>query len=305
MGWPLAKLEDMAESARYRVYPLKTGGRLIQEPPAALQALHRQIHGYLCRIETPDYLHSAIKGRSYITNASAHIGAPCMIKIDVKKFFPSVPQHKVMHFFRDCLECAPDVAGLLANLICFKDRLATGSSASPIVSYYAYKAMFDAIGQLAAENGLKMTCYVDDITLTGMAASRRLLHEVRKVIMRHGLRAHKACFCPRGQARIVTGAMVGQMSLALPYARWKAIKAEIRLARSAIADEDRVSILNRLVSRLYEAAQIDARCRRMAVYHHSELRKLKANLELKGSLVASVSAVSTANTEAQPSLPLT
>jgi hypothetical protein len=292
----------LAASARYRVYPLKAGGRLIQEPPAALQALHRQIHGYLCRVETPDYLHSAIKGRSYITNANAHIGAPCMIKIDVKKFFPSVPQHKVMHFFRDCLQCAPDVAGLLANLVCFKGRLATGSAASPIVSYYAYKTMFDAIEILAVENGLNMTCYVDDITLTGVGASPRLLHEVRKIILRHGLRAHKACFCPRGQARIVTGAMVGQLSLALPYARWRTIKAETRLARSTVPDEEKIRVLNRLVSRLYEAAQIDARCRRMAVYHHSGLRKLKANLELRGAFTASVA--TDPDPAVEPRLPL-
>lgn len=304
IGWPLPKLEKIAESAPYRVYPLKVGGRLIQEPPAALQALHRQIHDYLCRIETPDYLHSAIKGRSYITNATAHIGSPCMIKIDVKKFFPSVPQHKVMHFFRDCLQCAPDVAGLLANLICFNGRLATGSSASPIVSYYAYKAMFDEIEQVATENNLNMTCYVDDITLTGLAASRRLLHEVRKIIMRHGLRAHKACFCPQGQPRLVTGAMVGQMSLALPYARWRAIKAEMRLARSAVADEDKVKVLNRLVSRLYEAAQIDPRCRRMADFHHSSLRKLKADLALKTSITESVQAHAAAALADQPDLPL-
>lgn len=304
LGWPLPKLQGLADSARYRVYPLKPSGRIIQEPPAVLQSLHRQIHSYLCRIKTPDYLHSAIKGRSYITNARAHIGGPCMIKIDVKKFFPSVPQHKVMHFFRDCLECAPDVSGLLANLICFNAKLATGSSASPIVSYYAYKAMFDQIEELASANGLRMTCYVDDITLTGPAASRRLLHEVRKVILRHGLRAHKACFCPPGQPRLVTGAMVGQMSLSLPYARWKAIKAEMKIVRNEAQPELKSPILNRLVSRLYEAAQIDPRCRRMAEYHHVELRKVKASLALKASQAAFATSSGDA-IEVQQDLPLT
>lgn len=305
IGWELPKLEALADAAKYRVYPLKAGGRIIQEPPAALQALHRQIHDYLCRIETPDYLHSAIKGRSYITNARAHIGSPCMIKIDVKKFFPSVPQHKVMHFFRDCLECAPDVAGLLANLICFKGFLATGSSASPIISYYAYKSMFDQIEAAALANGLRMTCYVDDITLTGVGANRRLLHEVRRIILRHGLRAHKACFCPAGQPRIVTGAMVGQLSLGLPHARWKAIKAEVRLAEAEASVEGKVKILNRLVSRLYEAAQIEPRCRRMAQFHHAELRKLKAHLTTVTSFVASTKEQPSPRIEAaQTDLPL-
>jgi hypothetical protein len=171
IGWNLAKLDQIAAYGAYRVYPHKQTGRMIQEPGAALQSLHRQLHRYLARIEVPAYLHSAVKGRSYLSNARAHVGVGSLIKIDIAKFYQSVPQHKVMHFFRDSLNCAADVAGLLANLICFDGKLATGSSVSPIISYYAFKPLFDGLNALAERHELVMTCYVDDVTISGTGAS--------------------------------------------------------------------------------------------------------------------------------------
>jgi hypothetical protein len=275
IGWDLAKLEELASSASYRLFTLKGTTREVQEPPAALQALHRQLHKYLGRVETPNYLHSAIKGRSYITNASTHVGAERMIKIDVKRFFPSVPQHKVMHFFRDTMKCAPDVAGLLANLICWNGKLATGSSVSPIISYYAFKALFDEIELIASRNGLMMSCYVDDLTLSGPAASRKILHEVRTAILRAGLGAHKAKYFEGAQPKLVTGVMVGLSGLHLPFSRWQAIRADEKQAAGSADIGEKIKVLNRLVSRLYEAAQLDQRCRHLAERHHETLRALK------------------------------
>lgn len=274
LGWSLEKLEELAAGNRYKLFKLETG-RDVQEPCGPLQALHRQIHKYLSRVETPEYLHSAIKGRSYITNANAHVGCERMIKIDVKKFFPSVPQHRVMHFFRDVLQCAPDVAGLLANLICYNGKLATGSSASPIIAYYTYKEMFDAIERVALENGLTLTCYVDDLTLSGARASRKILHDVRCTIMRAGLTTHKAKFFEGKNPKLVTGVMVGLSGLHLPFSRRGKIMADEKLVRETADPSQRLIILRRLVSRLYEAAQLQRDCRMKAELYHQELRDLK------------------------------
>jgi RNA-directed DNA polymerase len=74
LGWELNKLDVLAADGGYRVFKLKDSGRVVQEPGKALQSLHRQIHRYLSRIEVPAYLHSAVKGRSYISNATSHVG---------------------------------------------------------------------------------------------------------------------------------------------------------------------------------------------------------------------------------------
>lgn len=275
LGWELDKLDALAADGDYRVFNHKKTGRTIQEPGKALQSLHRQLHRYLVRIEAPDYLHSAMKGRSYLSNAKAHIGAGSLMKIDIAKFYQSVPQHKVMHFFRDTLSCAPDVAGLLANLICYDGKLATGSSVSPIISYYAFKNLFDGLADLAMKHGLTMTCYVDDITMSGANASRAVLHEARTMIFRAGLRAHKDRQFAAESPKIVTGVVVGERGISLPFSRWQKIQAATRELAACKETEEQLRLYPRLVSRLYEAAQIDPRCRVRAEYHHQQWRLLK------------------------------
>ncbi len=44
--------------------------------------------------------------------------------------------------------------------------------------------MFSEIELLAKTCSLKMTCYVDDLTLSGPRAIKRTLFEVRKIIAR-------------------------------------------------------------------------------------------------------------------------
>lgn len=275
LGWELNKLDSLAAYGGYRVYKHKETGREIQEPGAALQSLHRQLHRYLARIEVPAYLHSAVKGRSYLSNARAHVGGGKLLKIDIAKFYQSVPQHKVMHFIRDVLSCSPDVAGLLANLICYRGVLATGSSISPIISYYAYKSLFDGLAGLAAQHGLVMTCYVDDITMSGSRASRAVLHEARSAIFKAGLRAHKDRSFTGDTVKIVTGVVVGPEGIALPFSRWQKISHATREIAACSDDGEKLRLYPKLVSRLYEAAQIDARCRSRAEFHHKQWRELK------------------------------
>lgn len=275
LGFSVADLERFANHSNYRVFNLKQSGRLVEEPPPILQGLHRKIHRYLSRIEVPRYLHSAIKGRSYITNAQAHIGVGPMIKIDVKKFFPSVPQSKVMQFFRDYMDCAGDVAGLLANLLCRNGRLPTGGSASPIISYYSFKGMFDEIEALCLQKHLKMTCYVDDLTISGRGANRQTLHEARQIISRYGLKSHKAKFYDAARPKTVTGVIVRGNRLDLPYSRWKAIRASEKELDAAKSDAERIALYPALISRLHEAAQIDPSCRAIALHHNSKWRELR------------------------------
>lgn len=286
LGWELNKLDDLAVNGSYRVFAHKVTGRMIQEPGPALQSLHRQLHRYLGRVETPSYLHSAVKGRSYLSNARAHVGVGALVKIDIAKFYQSVPQHRVMHFFRDVMNCAEDVAGLLANLICFQGKLATGSSISPIISYYSYKGLFDGLAALAESHGLVMTCYVDDITMSGLNATNAVLHEARTMIFRTGLRAHKDRRFSPEVAKIVTGVMVGDHAIGLPFGRWQKIREQTRELERCTDIAEKLRLYPRLVSRLYEATQIDPRCRVRAEYHHAQWRKLKRELAAQPVTVA-------------------
>lgn len=174
-------------STNYKFFKIKD--RPIQEPKARLQAVHLRVHRLLSGVAVPAYLHSAVKGKSYLSNATAHDATQPIIKVDIKKFFASVPEDAVVRFLRNACKCRSDVARLFARLLVCNGKIATGSSASPILAYYAFKLMFDQIAELAAEHGLTFTCYVDDMTLSGPAATNAMVMKVRAIIAKFGLRA--------------------------------------------------------------------------------------------------------------------
>jgi len=136
----------------------------------------------LSQIETPEYLHSAVKGRSYITNAYDHGASVGAIKLDVQKFYPNARSAEVFRFLCEELLWRRDVAGLGKALLTCRGHLPTGGNASPLLSFWAYKPMFDALAQLAELNGCVFTVYVDDMTMTGQLACRRLLHQARQIL---------------------------------------------------------------------------------------------------------------------------
>src|ERR1700704_2363281 len=110
------------DAGNYRLFSIvneKGKARPIQWPKRRLQAAHARVHKLLSRVEVPKYLHSAVRGKSYVSNAAAHDPKMPTIKIDVKKFFPSVSRAVIFSFFAGPLKCRRDVAGLLADILTF------------------------------------------------------------------------------------------------------------------------------------------------------------------------------------------
>jgi hypothetical protein len=239
--------------------------RRIEEPKPLLQRIHKRVHILLSRIEVPSYLHSAVKGRSYLSNAADHDPGVRTIKIDVKKFFPSVPRAKVFGFFRDTLKCRPDVAGLMAHLLTFQGHLPTGSCASPIIAYYAFKQMFDEIAALSARYGLHMTCYVDDMTLSGENATGQVLAEIRAIVARYGLKSHKPYRFGPNQPRVVTGVCLTTRGLRVPNKLHLKIAQGFDAMKQARTVKDREKIRRSLMGRLHAAGQIDAKFKARAI----------------------------------------
>ena len=125
------KVDDLSFFARdagnYRLFSIvneKGKARPIQWPKRRLQSVHARIHKLLSRVAVPKYLHSAVRGKSYVSNAAAHDPKMPTIKIDVKKFFPSVARVTIFDFFVGPLKCRRDVAGLsdiAARLLCLDE----------------------------------------------------------------------------------------------------------------------------------------------------------------------------------------
>ena len=268
------KLLERAEE-NYILWTDKKTGRDIQRPKPLLENVHRRAGSLMSRIETPQFLHSAVRGHSYITNAARHAPDQPTVKIDIRKFYPSIRAQAVFHFFRDRMLCAGDVAGILARLLTVDGHLATGSSASPILSYFAYEDMFSEIEAVSLLRNCEMTCYVDDMVFTGPGATRRLLYNVIQVARRYRLWGHKTKTFKAGQPKVITGVAVTMRGLKLPNKRQQAIAAELSLLSAAQTDEERLAIMPGLVGRLFEAAQVDPAWRPQALQMSSSMQDLR------------------------------
>lgn len=261
---PLQLQELLTARENYLRWTDKVTGRPIQCPKPRLDRIHRRVATLLARMETPDFLHSAVQGRSYITNADCHDPNQATIKVDIKKFYPSARAQAVFHFFLDRMECEGDVAGILAQLLTVDGHLPTGSSASPILSYFAYEDMFGEIFELAIERGCQMTCYVDDMVITGPEATRRMIRDVIVIVRKYRLWGHKTKAFKQGQPKIITGVAVTKVGRRLPNQRQHRIAQDFENLKHAKTEPEKLVILRKLTGRLFEAAQVDATWRKQA-----------------------------------------
>ena len=117
------------------------------------------------------YLHSAVKRRSYHTNAQVHIGDKYVFAIDLKDFYPSVTKYKLYLFFKDKFKLSTDIAMFYSVLsTCKSDdgsyRLGQGLSQSSTLAYLVNYTLFNYLYILSKENDIEMSIYVDDVVFS-------------------------------------------------------------------------------------------------------------------------------------------
>ena len=188
------KLKYLADSEDLYVdFPKKkrSGGfRLISAPCAGLKIVQKRIADLLQRITPPDYLFAPVSGRSYVDNATQHLGANSVRTLDIEDFFPSCTANKVIWFFRKRMDCSPDVAVLLRGVVTRHGSLPQGSPCSPILAYLCYVDMWEEIERLVSESGCQLSVYADDLTISGEIVPESLIWDIKKTLFRHGFR-HK------------------------------------------------------------------------------------------------------------------
>jgi RNA-directed DNA polymerase len=249
--------------------------RVVQEPKTDLRRVHDRILYLLHRIELPGYVHAAVKGRSYRSNALAHKEAGHEVStFDIKSFYPSVQSIFVRDFFRDKLKCAPDVATLLANLCTFKNALATGSPLSPLLSFFANFDMFEALNRVALSNGLIFTCYIDDLAFSGPKIPGDLESQIKSIIRRYGhtLASDKTIRYKAYSPKMVTGCILHNDAVHVPHSRFRKARA---LAAAIVVSKDTeytLKLRQKLTGLLGEAAYLD---KRFAYWKNNEARLLK------------------------------
>lgn len=156
------------------------------------------------------------------------------------------------------LEYPPDVAFKITRILTCAMHLPTGGNASTLLSFWAYKPMFDEIAELAKRHGSAFTLYVDDMTITGIFANRTCQREARNIISRYGLLAHKAKVFSAGQPRVVTGVAKTRRGRELPHRRAKGIALLERAETATASLPEKEQLLASLIGKLSEATVVDS-----------------------------------------------
>lgn len=265
----LQTLEELIEAgdAGYRAYVDKSDGRNIEYPLGPMADCHKRLAKLLSRIELPTYVHSQ-RGRSYVSNARAHANSMPIAKTDITKYFPSTSFSHIQRLFVDDLKCPKDVAWNLSKLCTFNGHIPTGSQISNPLAFLANRPLFDLIHDYSLQQGCVMTLLQDDIVISGLAASKRMLNEVLMMIRKWGLKASskrkKTKTYPASAVKVITGVAIKGSSTTLPNRRRKLLAEAFARVKNAQTEEERSAATKGLRGRICEADQIDP-----SAVHHS------------------------------------
>jgi hypothetical protein len=281
------KLEKIAKNADkyYRVFPkcdAKGKSRTFEVPKPPLDRIHLRLFKLLKRIEPPSYLHSGVKGRSYITNARMHIGCSRMITLDIYKFYPSTLGWHVFEFFYDVMQCRRDVAWLLTSLCTYNNHVPTGSCISQFIAFFAHYNMFEEIHSIACSIDLTDTCYVDDISISGNKANRSTLYKVRGCLKKRGLRSptKKEHVYDVGYPKSVTGSIVADDELRLPNRKHKKIHEETERLIQAEDTKEKLKLLETTLGRAIAGSQSDPTLKKRVVTLTQEKKRIESLLDI-------------------------
>ena len=147
----------------------KNGGtRIIYAPNKQLKLIQKRIAEILNELYTPKFItHGYTKGRSIVSNATAHKNKTCVLNIDLKDFFDTIHIGRVIGLFKSKPFCFnTDIANKLAYLVCYKRRLPQGAPTSPIISNFICRRLDNDLIKLTSKYKTVCTRYCDDITIS-------------------------------------------------------------------------------------------------------------------------------------------
>lgn len=199
-----------ASASFYRQFfiPKRSGGqREIAAPYESLKYIQTWIYEkVLSKVSTHGCAHGFVAKRSIITNVKPHLGKPCLLKVDLKDFFPSITINMVIQVFKS-MGYTPEVSFYLASLCCYEGALPQGSPASPTISNIVAKHLDRRLYRLARRFGYTYTRYADDIAFSGEEIPVAFIKYVKQIVSDCGFAINEKkirLYGPKGN-KILTG----------------------------------------------------------------------------------------------------
>jgi hypothetical protein len=224
--------------------------RNLAVPYGKLRTIHERLKFHLNKIKQPDYLFSPRKGRGQRDNAEHHAGQNQFLTLDIRQFYPSTTSEHIFRWGFHVAGLREDVAGLLAHLVSVDGKMPFGSPISPVLTTHVHRGMFDAIYAICQTNGLKMSLWVDDLTISGQVINGNLIEQIRAAIRKSGFQTHKIRFRSGSRPVVVTGVPIEGPRVAAPRSLHQRIQQGYADLRTSKSDSEQAQIMDRLLSAL-------------------------------------------------------
>lgn len=227
----------------YRALSKRSGHiRLIESPKPRLKEIQRRI---LREILDPIPVHAAAQGfrpgTSICTFAQPHVGRRVVLRLDLRDFFPSVPQAQVRAIFRTC--GYPDSVAELLTCLCVNatpheiweahqpaetaeanaarwcyanPHLPQGAPTSPALANLAAYRLDCRLSGLTHAAGGVYSRYADDLAFSGdegfQQSARRFLTHAGAIVMEEGFHVHfrKTRVMPQAARQQLAGVVVNE-----------------------------------------------------------------------------------------------
>ena len=210
--------------------PKRSGGeRRISAPYPVMLMAQRWINdNILSKVSIHPAATGFVKGGSIKDNVEPHLGNYCILKADVRDFFPSIAINRVRLIFKR-LGYSRKVAFALASICCLDGVLPQGAATSPTISNIIFKRLDARMCGLASKFGLIYTRYADDLAFSGNSISPKFIEYVADIVRAEGfeLNAEKTKLMPPKHQQIITGISVSTGSIKLPKATKRRLRQEV------------------------------------------------------------------------------
>lgn len=218
---------SIPNSKRYHnFYIAKKSGekRQISAPVNGLKSIQTYLNVMLQAIYEPSpYVMGFTPNRSVVDNAKVHIGQNYIYNLDIKDFFPSIPQARVWGRLKaKPFNLKQSLANVVAGLCCMKVVteeyekfiLPQGAPTSPLLTNAICDRLDYKLSKLASHYGLKYSRYADDITFSSMhnvyQEGSKFMRELHEVIEEQGFTINEAKtrLQKKGSRQEVTGLII-------------------------------------------------------------------------------------------------
>src|SRR5260370_4064082 len=231
-GGNYAPFEKLSKQKPFPRKPVPLQRRRIDNPSTELKKVQsliaRRILQPLC---LPSYICGGIKGKKVLDNAEFHRNSRVLLKLDIKRFFPSITNKHVYAVWNDLLNCSPEISGLLTKLTTFERHLPQGAPSSTMLANLVLYSCDGAIREECERRKIQYSSWIDDLAFSS-EDPRPVIDVVIGVLREGGLRISRKKLEIAGPAsrKILNGVVLGRR-LGIPPDRLSGIRSGIHKLR--------------------------------------------------------------------------